>query len=51
MSEQLYEVQQYFTQGWEIVGSNLNKEEATKRLEALLSEGFHPDDLRVRKAV
>ena len=50
MDEQLYDVQQYFTQGWEVVGSGMSTEEATKRLEALIAEGFYPGDLRVRKA-
>lgn len=49
--EQLYNVEQFFTQGWDIVGANMTKEEATKRLEALQSEGFVPSDLRVRKVV
>ena len=49
--EQRYNVEQYFTQGWDIVGANMTKEEATKRLDALQSEGFVPSDLRVRKVV
>ena len=51
MNEQRYNVEQYFTQGWDIVGSNMTKEEATKRLDALQAEGFVPSDLRVRKVV
>ena len=49
--EQLYNVAQFFTQGWDIVGANMTKDEATKRLDALQAEGFVPSDLRVRKVV
>lgn len=49
--EQRYNVEQYFTQGWDIVGANMTKDEATKRLDALQAEGFVPSDLRVRKVV
>tara|TARA_B100000700_G_C14641427_1_gene667558 strand:+ start:41 stop:193 length:153 start_codon:yes stop_codon:yes gene_type:complete len=45
--ETLYSVQQFATQGWTDVSKNLTKEDASKRLNALISEGFNPKDLKV----
>ena len=43
----LYSIQQFETQGWVTIAKNLLKEDAQKRLDALLYEGLNPKDLKI----
>jgi len=49
MSETLYRIEELSTSGWNVVevwDVKLTKEQATKRLNALIEEGYNPNRLR-----
>jgi hypothetical protein len=46
---QLYRIEEYFTNGWELIdesATKLSKEECQRKLEAYLAEGHNPNYLR-----
>ena len=48
--EKLYRIEELATSGWSQVDDNdhhLTKEQATNRLDQLISEGYNPNRLRV----
>ncbi len=45
--EPLYTLQQFETQGWVSVATNLIKEDAKNKLNALLADGINPKDLKL----
>ena len=45
--EPLYTLQQFETQGWVSVATNLIKEDAKNKLNALLADGVNPKDLKL----
>ena len=45
--ESLYTLQQFETQGWVSVATNLIKEDAKNKLNALLADGINPKDLKL----
>ena len=45
--EPLYTLQQFETQGWVSVATNLIKEDAKNKLNALLANGINPKDLKL----
>ena len=45
--EPLYTLQQFETQGWVSVATNLIKEDAKNKLNALLADGVNPKDLKI----
>ena len=44
----LYRIEEQCTSGWAEVISGLTKDEANNKLNALIQEGYNPNDLRVR---
>lgn len=47
MSEELYRIEEMCTTGWEIVVSNLTRQQAIERVNSLMSEGYNPNYLKV----
>ena len=47
--EPLYTLQQFETQGWVSVATNLIKEDAKNKLDALIADGMNPKDLKLIK--
>jgi len=45
--EPLYTLQQFETQGWVSVATNLIKEDAKNKLNTLLANGINPKDLKL----
>jgi len=45
--EPLYTLQQFETQGWVSVATNLIKEDAKNKLDALIADGTNPQDLKL----
>ena len=45
--EPLYTLQQFETQGWVSVATNLIKEDAKNKLNALLADGINPKNLKL----
>ena len=45
--EPLYTLQQFETQGWVSVATNLIKEDAKNKLNELLADGVNPKDLKL----
>ena len=45
--EPLYTLQQFETQGWVSVATNLIKEDAKNKLNAFLADGVNPKDLKI----
>ena len=45
--EPLYTLQQFETQGWVSVATNLIKEDAKNKLDALLADGINPKNLKL----
>jgi len=45
--ESLYTLQQFETQGWVTIATNLIKEDAKNKLNALLADGINPKDLKL----
>ena len=45
--ESLYTLQQFETQGWVSVATNLIKEDAKNKLNGLLADGVNPKDLKI----
>ena len=45
--EPLYTLQQFETQGWVSVATNLIKEDAKNKLDALIADGTNPKDLKL----
>ena len=45
--EPLYTLQQFETQGWVTIATNLIKEDAKNKLNALLADGINPKDLKL----
>lgn len=47
---QLYRIEEFFTNGWELIdpqSQKLTKEECKKQLEGYLTQGYNPNHLRV----
>ena len=47
--EPLYTLQQFETQGWVTIATNLIKEDAKDKLDALIANGLNPQDLKLIK--
>ena len=47
--ESLYTLQQFETQGWVTIATNLIKEDAKNKLDALIADGMNPKDLKLIK--
>ena len=47
--ESLYTLQQFETQGWVTIATNLIKEDAKDKLDALIANGLNPQDLKLIK--
>ena len=47
--EPLYTLQQFETQGWVTIATNLIKEDAKDKLDALIADGMNPKDLKLIK--
>jgi len=47
--ETLYTLQQFETQGWVTIATNLIKEDAKNKLDALIADGLNPKDLKLIK--
>ena len=47
--EPLYTLKQLETQGWVSVATNLIKEDAKNKLDALIADGMNPKDLKLIK--
>ena len=47
--ESLYTLQQFETQGWVTIATNLIKEDAKNKLDALIADGMNPQDLKLIK--
>tara|TARA_R100000234_G_C4971291_1_gene166327 strand:+ start:763 stop:915 length:153 start_codon:yes stop_codon:yes gene_type:complete len=47
--ETLYTLQQFETQGWVTIATNLIKEDAKNKLDALIADGMNPKDLKLIK--
>ena len=47
--EPLYTLQQFETQGWVTIATNLIKEDAKNKLDALIIDGMIPKDLKLIK--
>ena len=47
--EPLYTLQQFETQGWVTIATNLIKEDAKNKLDALIANGLNPQDLKLIK--
>ena len=47
--ESLYTLQQFETQGWVTIATNLIKEDAKNKLDALIVDGMNPKDLKLIK--
>jgi len=45
----LYTLQQFETQGWVTIATNLIKEDAKDKLDALIANGLNPQDLKLIK--
>ena len=45
----LYTLQQFETQGWVTIATNLIKEDAKDKLDALIADGMNPKDLKLIK--
>ena len=45
--ESLYTLQQFETQGWVTIATNLIKEDAKNKLDALIADGMNPQDLKL----
>ena len=45
--EPLYTLKQLETQGWVSVATNLIKEDAKNKLDALIADGMNPQDLKL----
>ena len=45
--EPLYTLQQFETQGWVTIATNLIKEDAKNKLDALISDGMNPKDIKL----
>ena len=45
--ESLYTLQQFETQGWVTIATNLIKEDAKDKLDALIANGLNPQDLKL----
>ena len=45
----LYTLQQFETQGWVTIATNLIKEDAKDKLDALIADGLNPQDLKLIK--
>ena len=45
----LYTLQQFETQGWVTIATNLIKEDAKDKLDALIAYGLNPHDLKLIK--
>ena len=45
--EPLYTLKQLETQGWVTIATNLIKEDAKNKLNALLADGINPKDLKL----
>ena len=47
--EPLYTLKQLETQGWVTIATNLIKEDAKNKLDALIADGMNPRDLKLIK--
>ena len=47
--EPLYTLQQFETQGWVTIATNLIKEDAKNKLDTLIANGLNPKDLKLIK--
>ena len=45
--EPLYTLKQLETQGWVTIATNLIKEDAKNKLDALIADGMNPKDLKL----
>ena len=45
--EPLYTLKQLETQGWVTIATNLIKEDAKNKLDALIADGMNPQDLKL----
>ena len=45
----LYTLQQFETQGWVTIATDLIKEDAKNKLDALIADGMNPKDLKLIK--
>ena len=45
--EPLYTLKQLETQGWVTIATNLIKEDAKNKLDALIADGLNPKDLKL----
>ena len=45
----LYTLKQFETQGWVTIATNLIKEDAKDKLDALIANGLNPQDLKLIK--
>jgi hypothetical protein len=49
MTNHLYKIEEQKTTGWELVESNLTKESAQDRYDALLNDGVSPKRIKVTR--
>ena len=47
MFEELYRIEELCTNDWQVIASNLTREQATERLNSLLNEGYNPNRLKL----